>query len=215
MFKKMLVAFGSLEIGQQVFDEALSLAKANDACLMLLYVLSLENESYPDIYSFPVPLFLDAETFGRYQNQLDSLKKQCLEFLQTRTNEATAIGVKTELTLGYGSPDRVICSLARTWNADLIVVGRRGLSGVSELFMGSVSNYVLHHAPCSVLVVQQASVSPESQVNQLDLVSARKAHRDNMQTSLEDRLEVARAKGDKNLIRQLEVEQNQSLCVKD
>ena len=66
----------------------------------------------------------------------------------------------------------------------------------------------------TILVVQQASVSPESQVNQLELVSARKAHRDNMQTSLEDRLEVA-TKGDKNLIRQLEVEHNQSLCVKD
>ncbi|MEO0350033.1 MAG: universal stress protein, partial [Cyanobacteria bacterium P01_A01_bin.15] len=40
------------------------------------------------------------------------------------------------------------------WNADLIMMGRRGRSGFSELLLGSVSNYVMHHAPCSVLTVQ-------------------------------------------------------------
>ncbi|NEO65320.1 MAG: universal stress protein, partial [Moorea sp. SIO4G2] len=36
----------------------------------------------------------------------------------------------------------------------LIVLGRRGLGGLKEMVLGSVSNYVVHHAPCSVLVVQ-------------------------------------------------------------
>lgn len=49
----------------------------------------------------------------------------------------------------------MICELARNWNADLIILGRRGRTGLSELLLGSVSNYVLHHAPCSVLTVQQ------------------------------------------------------------
>ncbi len=70
------------------------------------------------------------------------------------------------------SVNQVICSLARTWNADLVVVGRRGLSRVNELLRNSVSNYILHHAACPVLVVHhQASVSPESQENQVKLVS--------------------------------------------
>jgi len=173
MFNKILVALDRSAIEQQVFDKALSLAKANGACLMLLYVMSSDDQIYPDIYSFPVPLTLDDETIKSYQKQLDLFKKQCLELLQTRTNEATAVGVRTKIALESGGPGRVICSLARTWNADLIVVGRRGLSGVSELLMGSVSNYVLHHAPCSVLVVHhQASVSPEaSQEKQVELVS--------------------------------------------
>jgi len=47
----------------------------------------------------------------------------------------------------------MICELAIDWNADLIMMGRRGRSGIAEFFLGSVSNYVLHHAPCSVQIV--------------------------------------------------------------
>ena len=47
----------------------------------------------------------------------------------------------------------MICELAKFWNADLIIMGRRGRSGLAEVFLGSESNYVLHHAPCSVQIV--------------------------------------------------------------
>ncbi len=52
--------------------------------------------------------------------------------------------------------------MARNCGADVIVMGRRGHSGLSELILGSVSNYVLHHAPCSVLIVQYP-VKPNTQ----------------------------------------------------
>ncbi|NEO28803.1 MAG: universal stress protein, partial [Kamptonema sp. SIO4C4] len=35
-----------------------------------------------------------------------------------------------------------------------VIIGRRGRVGLSEILLGSVSNYVLHHAPCAVMVVQ-------------------------------------------------------------
>jgi nucleotide-binding universal stress UspA family protein len=44
--------------------------------------------------------------------------------------------------------------MAKSWQADLIVLGRRGLKGISEIFLGSVSNYIVHQALCSVLIVQ-------------------------------------------------------------
>ena len=58
----------------------------------------------------------------------------------------------------YGNPAKTICRVAKNNDIDLIVIGRRGRSGISELMMGSVSNYVLHHAPCSVLIVQPRKV---------------------------------------------------------
>lgn len=74
--------------------------------------------------------------------------------LRSLTESAIAAGVKTDFAQTSGSPGQAICNLDRTWGADLIVVGRWGRSGLNELLFGSVSNYVLHHAPCSVLVVE-------------------------------------------------------------
>jgi nucleotide-binding universal stress UspA family protein len=68
--------------------------------------------------------------------------------------EATAAGVSAQFTLNYGDPGKMICALAKSYDADLIIVGRRGLNGLSELVMGSVSNYIFHHAPCDVLTIQ-------------------------------------------------------------
>ena len=52
----------------------------------------------------------------------------------------------------FGSPAEVICDMAAHLNADLIVVGNKGMHGGRRL-LGSVPNTVSHKAPCSVLIV--------------------------------------------------------------
>ena len=53
-----------------------------------------------------------------------------------------------------GHPVEGIVRVAERETADLIVLGSRGLHGIKEFFLGSVSSGVLHHAPCSVLIVR-------------------------------------------------------------
>jgi nucleotide-binding universal stress UspA family protein len=53
-----------------------------------------------------------------------------------------------------GDPARLLLEMAAT--ADLIVVGSRGLGAVRRLLLGTVSEKVLHHAPCPVLIVKDA-----------------------------------------------------------
>ncbi len=156
MFRKILVAMDSSAIGKQVFDKALALAKATDACLMLLHVLSVEEEGSPNNYTFHSLDYysvVSEQTLQIETQQWWWCEKHGLELLRSRQTIATAAGVSTEFTQTSGSPGRKICDLARTWGADLIVIGRRGRSGLAELILGSVSNYVLHHAPSSVLTV--------------------------------------------------------------
>ncbi|WP_235111848.1 universal stress protein [Acaryochloris sp. 'Moss Beach'] len=65
----------------------------------------------------------------------------------------------------FGNPRQEICDFAKEWNADLILMGSRGHSGVKELVLGSISNYVVHHALCSVMVVRtpnQLAVQPST-----------------------------------------------------
>jgi nucleotide-binding universal stress UspA family protein len=63
-------------------------------------------------------------------------------------------GILVEKDVLFGSPDSRIVETAEEWKADLIVVGSHGYSRWERLLLGSVSSSVVHHAPCSVLVVR-------------------------------------------------------------
>ncbi|HEY9644334.1 MAG TPA: universal stress protein, partial [Coleofasciculaceae cyanobacterium] len=95
----------------------------------------------------------EATAFEVYQQQWQEFEARGLEFLKLHAQMASKENVKAEFTQIPGHPGRMICELAQNWQADLIIVGRRGRSGLSEFFLGSVSNYVLHHAPCEVLTI--------------------------------------------------------------
>ncbi|MBW4669985.1 MAG: universal stress protein [Cyanomargarita calcarea GSE-NOS-MK-12-04C] len=159
MFHKMLVAIDDTDIGRHVFDEALYVAKKTGAVMMLLHVVSPFDDKYPNpVYIEPYSFYptLHTEAVKNYMGQWELLKQEGIEFLRLLCDRAVSEGVTIEFTQNSGDPGRMICDVARNWEADLIMLGRRGRRGLSEFFLGSVSNYVLHHAPCSVLTVQGA-----------------------------------------------------------
>jgi nucleotide-binding universal stress UspA family protein len=156
MFKKILVALDRSEMAQQVFAQGLVLAQLTGASFMLLHVLSAEEEGSPYVpmlSTFDYYPGLNTSNFEYYQKEWDTFKNEGLKMLQSFSAQANTAGVNTEFTQNLGVPGRLICDLARDWGADLIVIGRRGRSGLAEIFLGSVSNYVLHHAHCSVQIV--------------------------------------------------------------
>ncbi|MEA5619777.1 universal stress protein [Cronbergia sp. UHCC 0137] len=156
MFNKILVALDRSDMGQEVFEQALGLAKLTSAKLMLLHVLSPEEEGSPDsvmLSNVDYSAGWSEQSFRLYQQTWQEFKNQGLQMLQAFSAQGNTVGVDTEFTQNSGSPGRMICELARGWDADLIIMGRRGRSGLTELLLGSVSNYVLHHAPCSAHIV--------------------------------------------------------------
>lgn len=62
-------------------------------------------------------------------------------------------GFDVEVEARIGHPGHEICDFAESRSATGIVMGRRGRGMVGELVLGSVSHYVIHHAPCPVTVV--------------------------------------------------------------
>jgi len=63
-------------------------------------------------------------------------------------------GVESSEVREFGHPVDTVISVAKTISADLIVMGSRGMSGFKSLLLGSVSDGVLHHAHCPVLIVR-------------------------------------------------------------
>ncbi len=155
MFAKILVAIDSSPMGKTIFDKALDLAKITGASMMLLHVLSYEDGMpMPTSFGREYHTGLSSKALEIYQQQYKEFENQGLKLLQILASQAISVGISTELSQNHGSPGQTICDLALNWSADLIVMGRRGRSGINELILGSASNYVLHHACCSVLVVQ-------------------------------------------------------------
>jgi nucleotide-binding universal stress UspA family protein len=167
MLYKILVAVDDSLMNRVVFNEALELSRKTGASLMLLHVMTPEEKNHPELPRSYVPYYypiITDELLQQYQVEWEAAESRGLEMLRSLAQEAT--GVEVEFTQNIGDPGRVICDLAKDWCATLIVTGRRGRTGLSELFMGSVSNYVIHHAPCSVFVVQgkvqaEVKVKPE------------------------------------------------------
>ena len=148
MYQKILVAIDQGEMGKHVLDEALNLAKSNNASLHLLRVLSYEDPHAPGLKEKGTP---------EYERRWDVFVADNQALMQTHLAAVTAAGLSAEYSLVPGKPGRVICDQALSLGVDAIVLGRRELSGLQEFILGSVSNYVVHSAPCSVLIVQKPS----------------------------------------------------------
>ncbi|MFM6396935.1 MAG: universal stress protein [Planktothrix sp.] len=157
MFKKILVPLDLSPQSQPVFEKALQLAVSNQGNLMLLHVLCTDEESSPDfgilvgLSYYPTA---NQELLHTYQQQWKDFAQKSVEALKSRCQIAMDAGVQAEYTQTIGKPGKTICDLAKNWEADLILMGRRGHSALGELVLGSVSQYVVHHGPCSVLIVQ-------------------------------------------------------------
>lgn len=156
MLNKILVAIDITETNNNTFNTAFSLAQTTGAKLILLNIIAPNKNSYPNpfIYSGYEFDVMDESLLTVYQQQWQQFKQQGKELLHSLADEAIAAGVETEYIQDFGHPGRTICDRAESQSVDLILVGSRGLTGVKEIFLGSVSNYVTHHAPCSVLIVR-------------------------------------------------------------
>lgn len=157
-YRKILVALDRSPQSEAIFAIALSLAQQNFTHLMLLHCLSLQEQDEA-LYlngTFPENLETFSVQYGQIMQACLSRELAKIEqWLGEYRDRAIAFGIPSEQQCHVEAPGRSIVQLARRWEADLILLGRRGRRGLAEMVLGSVSNYVLHNAPCSVLIVQE------------------------------------------------------------
>lgn len=73
----------------------------------------------------------------------------------TVADSLASSGLTLEAVVREGDPRSVIVDEAKEWDADLIVMGSQGHTGIARWLLGSVAQSVLTHAPCSVEIVRQ------------------------------------------------------------
>jgi nucleotide-binding universal stress UspA family protein len=104
--------------------------------------------AYPDVVSYRERIGSSAK-----RDPID-LGEVAKTVLARTADDVTSQGVDVETHAREGEPAKVILDVAQEQNADLIVVGARGLTGFERFLLGSVSSKLSHHASCSVMIVR-------------------------------------------------------------
>ena len=136
----ILLATDGSPASEGASEEAIDLAVQVEAKLLVISVLGAStrpSEALPDATMGPA-------------DSRDSLTTKAQAIVQ----RAKAAGADATFLVWEGDPGEAIVAAAHSENADLIVVGSHGRSGVSRFFIGSVSDFVVRHAHCPVMVVR-------------------------------------------------------------
>jgi nucleotide-binding universal stress UspA family protein len=141
---RILLATDGSEEAELAALRAVDLADATDSELHVVHVgvVPIFLKSYPGTLGYERRLYEEIEEMSR-----ELLRKE-----SWRVKAAGGTVAGTHLRMGEVALE--IVALAEELQADLIVMGSRGLGGVRRALMGSVSDSVVRHAHCPVLVVR-------------------------------------------------------------
>lgn len=132
---KVLLATDLTEASEAATETALELARRLEASLLVVSVI-------------------DPRRGGGRGPRVDQVRERQELAAQHLAGRGRDLGVPTEFLIWVGDPGEQIVAAAEAEGADLVVVGSHGRGAVERFFIGSVSDHVVRHAHCPVLVVR-------------------------------------------------------------
>ncbi|MGK7920539.1 MAG: universal stress protein [Trichodesmium sp.] len=141
LFKTIIVAFSNLQLDlDSMLKILIELNLKAETKVVLSHVVDMEKSDLDREVDRPQSEMEKAD-LGELENQLRLYKEK--------------LPYQTQVEIVMGEPTQEIVRLSNIYNADLIVIGNRGLKGINRIVQGSVSSQVVAEANCSVLVVKQ------------------------------------------------------------
>lgn len=140
LIKKILVPIDGSEGSKKALEMAIAIAKAANASLTALEVI----EDFG-----PLPGYYEAAPQGK--DRVKWVSEQRFEKVHPILDES-GVSWERQVVEGYAADE--IVRIAEEGKFNMIVIGSRGLSAMGRFLVGSVSDRVVNHAPCSVTVVR-------------------------------------------------------------
>ncbi|MGX6979988.1 universal stress protein [Vagococcus elongatus] len=149
-YQTILVGVDGSDQAFQAFEKAIAVAKRNNAKVVLTHVI--ENRLFGNMgYTLTTADLIEVET---------ERSKDLLKEYEGHAKEMGFDNLETVLT--FGSPKLVMTEeLPEKYDVDLIMVGQSGLNAVERVIVGSVSEYIVRHAKCDVLIVRSLEDSKD------------------------------------------------------
>jgi len=138
---KVLLATDLSPASAGATDEAIELATRLGASLLIVSVIDPGQLRLPG---------------GPFSQRVDQVRAERESAAQKLVDRGRRLGMRVDFLIWEGEPGESIVAAAEAEGADLIVVGSHGRGAVGRFLIGSVSDHVVRHAPCPVLVVRSA-----------------------------------------------------------
>jgi len=136
-WKRILVGTDGSKYSGIAINKAIDFAKAYGGSLVVLSVVDVPTEFYAEA-----------------PKAVEDMIRKAREYTSAVKKQAEADGVKAESFVGEAEAWEAIVKLAHDQEVNMVVVGSHGRTGLRRLLMGSVTEKVIGHAPCPVLVVK-------------------------------------------------------------
>ncbi|AJC95957.1 universal stress protein [Staphylococcus hyicus] len=148
MYKNILIAVDGSHEAEWAFNKAVAVAKRNDAKLTIMNVIDSRTYTSFEVYD------------SNFTEKSKSFAEKLLDGYRQIAEEEGVAHVETKLE--FGSPKSIIPKKAsEEGSVDLIMCGTSGLNAVERFIVGSVSEAIVRHAECDVLVVRTEQI-PET-----------------------------------------------------
>lgn len=146
---RIIIAIDGTAYGKAALERLCKLGLGNSDEIRVVSVIDMALPMAIDIYGGYLPDTSDLEKTAQ-----DNSEKYVKEAVAKLESVFSGKNVRVSSEVLFGTPDSRIVELAEEWKADLIVVGSHGYRRWERILLGSVSNSIVHHAPCSVMVVR-------------------------------------------------------------
>ena len=144
MFKRIVVGTDGSDTASQAVATASDLAKLTGAELNIVSAFEPVSKSRLASEQRDAPADVQYEISPSEDVNLT---------LEAAASPARKEGVEVHIHPVQGDPSDAIINTAEKVDADLVIVGNKGMTGARRFILGSVPNNISHHAPCSVMIV--------------------------------------------------------------
>ena len=145
MFKKILIPVDGSEGSWRALEQAVVLGEKFESTIIVANVI----QPYNNAALLAIPL--DHSTVQQGNSELETIRDKVLEMAQEKM---AGYPHKVVYSIQVGHPSERIIAFTKKEECDAIVLGSRGLSGIAEFFLGSVSSKVAQYAGVPVLIVK-------------------------------------------------------------
>jgi len=147
MPRTVLIPIDGSKNSERAFNYYLNEIRRDDDKLLLAHI---QHAPHLSAVSMSAPLSIPTE---EWTNAIQDEIKKSNKIVEHYEMECEQKKIQKHSLVGSGKPGEAIIELSKSNNASLIIMGSRGLNAVRRTFVGSVSDYVIHHCHIPVLVV--------------------------------------------------------------